>query len=257
VIPWLVRLGRAALVRLGAVIVGGIAVTWGVAVLPTSWPQSGIDRTAAGVLEGNSFKRDELNKLLPRVGKIESAEYCRPSGLRSAAVIRVRLLEDAIAAAERQSTDDNMSVLDDSIRRSLGCSSADPFLWLVLFWLENNQNGYGPTHLEYLRKSYQLGPSEGWIGLKRNGIAIALFDQLPPDLAEAAKREFVALVNSGLYSEMAAVLTGSGWRIRDQLLPRLKDIEERHREIFAGVLYRLGYDVEMPGVARPDPRPWH
>jgi hypothetical protein len=55
---------------------------------------------------------------------------------------------------------------------------------------------------------------------------------------------------------MVAIFTGPGWRERALLLPGLKDVAERNRQAFARALYKLGYDVDVPGIARPDPRPW-
>ena len=45
------------------------------------------------------------------------------------------------------------------------------FLWFALFWLENMQFGFRDESIRYLEQSYELGPSEGWIALKRNGYA--------------------------------------------------------------------------------------
>src|SRR5262249_15380961 len=49
--------------------------------------------------------------------------------------------------------------------------------------------------------------------------------------------------------------TGPAWRIRDLLLPHLKNVAVSRREDFAGVLYLGGYDVEVPDIMRSDPRP--
>jgi len=40
------------------------------------------------------------------------------------------------------------------------------------------------------------------------------------------------------------------------LLSRLKDVRESHRQIFAKMLYRNGYNVLVPGIKLADPRPW-
>jgi hypothetical protein len=43
-----------------------------------------------------------------------------------------------------------------------------------------------------------LGPDEGWIALKRNVVALAVFERLRPDVGEMAIREFARLFGSGL-----------------------------------------------------------
>jgi hypothetical protein len=92
---------------------------------------------------------------------VEESEYCLPSALRSAAVIRLWLLEEAISSGIRNLIDCEMSSFGTSIRRSLSCLPADPILWVVLFWQEIAQNGFKSEFLGYLRLSYRLGPNEG------------------------------------------------------------------------------------------------
>jgi hypothetical protein len=186
----------------------------------------------------------------------EQAGLCRPQGLHSAAIIRLQLAKNVIAASERDQIDVSLSVLQDSIHRSLGCSPADPFLWSVLFWLENTMNGFSQDHFEFLRLSYQLGPNEGWIAAKRNELALALFGQLPASLREMAINEFVKLLNSGFLTESVAIFTGPAWPIRDVLLPRLASVSDVQREAFARELYRKGYVVNVPGINDIDRPAW-
>jgi hypothetical protein len=240
--------------RMLLVILGCAAVAWGAYSLPIFARQAPVERVATHVLEGDPFKSDVLAALMPQVEAAERAEPCSPAVMRSAAVIRTRMAERAIIDGE--DIDKQLSALHGSILRSLACSPADPFLWVVLYWEEINRNGFQPSYLEYLRLSYQLGPNEGWIALKRNGYALAVFHRLPPDIAEKAIAEFPRMLDAGFYAETVAIFTGPGWRERDILLPRLKDVAELHRQAFARALYKLGYDVNVPGIARPDPRPW-
>jgi hypothetical protein len=240
--------------RIFTVALGCVGIVWGVLAFPVFWQQSPLEHTAERIIAGDAFKRETLMKLGPTLDAVDQMAYCRPAGSRSAAIIRLRLLEEAIAAAER--IDDQMDGLDRAIRHSLACSPADPFLWLVLFWVENNRSGFSPDHLGYLRMSYLLGPNEGWIALKRNGRAVALFRQLPSDLREMAVTEFARLVDSLFYDAAADILAGAGWQVRDILLARLGVIGERRREGFAKVLDARDYDLQVPGIVRPPPHPW-
>jgi hypothetical protein len=254
--PGLGNLGLGT-TRLFAVCLGCAAIAWGVYFFPTFWRQSPLEHTAAHIIEGSPFTADVLNELIPAVQATERAEFCQPAGLRSAAIIRLRLAEDAIATSEGDRIDGTLNALRDSIHRSLSCSPADPFLWFVLFWLEDTVNGFSQDQLKFLRLSYELGPNEGWIGLKRNRFAIAVFEPLPLDMREMATNEFTHLIDSGFYREMAVILTGPGWLIRDALLPRLNVVADVQREEFARELYSAGYDVNVPGTSRINPRPWH
>jgi hypothetical protein len=79
-------------------------------------------------------------------------------------------------------------------------------------WMKNALHGFKLDHLEYLRMSYLMGPNEGWIALKRNVLALAVFERLPLDVAEMAIRELANLLSSGLIREAGGIFTGPAWR---------------------------------------------
>jgi len=245
------------LARIFTAALGLAAFVWGATTFPIFWSELTIERTAAAIAEGDAFKPHSLDSFLPAVNRIEQARYCQPEAARSAAIIRLRLAEEALTNAERDAIDARLSSLQDAIFKSLACAPSDPFLWAVLTWLDQARQGFRPQQLTYLRLSYRLGPNEGWIAERRNRLALSMFWRLPPDLAEAAVREFAAMVNSNFYEEAIAILTGPGWPLRDRLLAGLKDSGVQQREELAKELYSAGYDLAVPGVAPlHDRRPW-
>lgn len=244
------------LVRCFVVILGCIAVWWGLFVFPIFWDESSIERIANQIIAGDLFKVSILARQFPTMASIERSAYCRPSAVRSAAIIQLRMLEGAAPANNLKHVDGRLKSLSQTIRSSLSCAPSDPFLWLVLYWLEGTQEGFRSEDLKYLRMSYRLGPNEGWIAGKRNRVTFAVSEKLPVDLAEYAINEFVGLVEMGFYEQAAEIFTGPAWRVREQLLPRLQNIEERHRQAFANILYTKGYDVVVPGIKRQGSRPW-
>jgi hypothetical protein len=245
------------LARLFTVALALAAITWGSATFPMFWSQLSIERTAAAIADRNAFKPHSLDALLPAISQIEQSSYCRPEALRSAAIIRLQLAEEAVTNAERDAIDMRLGALQDAILKSLACAPSDPFLWMILTWLDQTRQGFRPQQLTYLRLSYQLGPYEGWIADRRNRLALSMFWRLSPDLAEAVIREFAAMVNSQFYEAAIAILTGPGWPLHDQLLAGLKDSDVRQRAELAKGLYAKGYDLAVPGVAPPrDRRPW-
>jgi hypothetical protein len=245
-------LARAALCCFGFT-----AMLWGTSTLPTMLRQAVAVNTAKHIIQGDTFKDGALDALRPAIAAVSDDKWSHPSALSSVAIINLRYLEEAMAAADQGEIDPKMVSLDKAVRESLANTPADPFLWLVLFWLENTHNGFSRDNLKYLRMSYQLGPSEGWVAVRRNRLAVAIFSQLPPDMAGDVVGEFSRLVESNFYAEAADILTGPGWPVRDRLLAGLKDVTDVDREIFAKTVYRLGYDVSVPGVDRQDFRPWN
>jgi hypothetical protein len=245
------------LMRAFVVLLGLAGVAWGVANLPAFWRQTGIERIASQILDHQAFKPEALVPFIPNLSDIEQSRFCQPKLIRSAAIIRLRLAEEAIASAERDVIDQRLDALESGVRYALSCEPADAFLWMVLAWVDNAREGPKPEQLTFLRLSYRLGPNEGWIAVRRNRLLLATFPRLPPDLAAAAVGEFGRMLNSWLYWEAIAIFTGPGWPIRDRLLASLRDVGERQREAFAKQLYAEGYDVIVPGIAPREPRPWY
>ena len=103
--------------------------------------------------------------------------------------------------------------------------------------------------------SYQLGPNEGWVALKRNPVAFANYEGLPPDLVTKAITEFLALINSEFYEQAVDILSGPAWQLRDIIIPHLAGLPDRRREAFAKAVYARGLEVKMPGIKQPNSKP--
>jgi hypothetical protein len=244
-------------IRILALLFGLASIAWGAAAFPAFSRYSSLERLSLGIIDRNAYKPKALASVIPEVEAAEHDPYCRPEALRGAAVVRLRLAEDAMGRGEREAIDADLQALDRTTRSALSCSPADPFLWMTLSWLEGARQGLNPDQLQFLRLSYSHGPNEGWVAARRNRLALSMFERLPSDLADAALDEFARMLGSGIYSETIAIFTGPGWRIRDKLLPRLAHVAEQYRDAFAKALYQQGYDVDVPGIPRRDPRPWY
>lgn len=231
------------------VILGCVAVWWGIIEFPVFWRDAAIERIATRIIAGDPFKLETLTQQLPIIDSIKRSAYCRPAALRSAAIIQLRLWEVSASAKDRQHSDEQFKSLGNVMRSSLSCAPADPFLWLALYLVEVNANGLKPDYLNYLRLSYRLGPHEGWIVLKRNPLAFAAFQQLPSDLREDVIHEFFAMVRDSQFSAQAAeTLIGPAWAERELISSRLTRLTNSDRRRFADKLYSRGYDLNVPGV---------
>ena len=254
----LINLVNAHYILLGrsfVVILGCTAVWWGIIVFPAFRQESAIGRIAGLVIAGDQFKSEILARQLPTMNRVEESGYCQPSALRSAALIRLRMVESAASQNNHAQADQRLKSLGNVIRSSLFCAPADPFLWLVLEWVEASQTGNQSGGLKYLRMSYRLGPNEGWIALKRNRVAFAMYKHLPPDLAQNAINEFIGLIKSKFIEQAADIFTGPAWPERNLILLNLVRVSDQDRQYFVDALYSRGYDLNLPGVARRDVRP--
>jgi hypothetical protein len=248
---------RINMTRILLAVAGAAAMAWAVAVLPVLWSGAAVGEVARGVIAGETFKPEVLGRAEASSGPASAAAR-RSSILSRAAVIRLRQTEDAIttiATGDIALVDRRLESLDQSVRAALRNAPDDPFLWLTLSWIESRRNGLRSDNLRYLQMSYELGPHEGWIALKRNRFALAARPLLPSDLAERPISEFAELVRWGLNSEASAIAAQSGPKLRAILFAGLKDLSEEERGAFARVFYTRELDeVPVPGFPPPVPK---
>jgi len=250
-------LGRSGSViaRLATAVFAFVSFAWLYGAVPVISSQAAIADVATHILAGETYKPETMDALTAAVDK-EHRAAVRGSFLNRVAVIRLRNAENALKPGGEGAAA-KLASLRQATEFSLANSPDDPFLWLVRFWTEDKTRGVTPAQLDLLRMSYKTGPREGWIAAKRNGLALAVFAQLPPDLAEQVLAEFAGLVSSGFYIDAANVVAGPGWPQRKQLLARLADVKDRHRREFARFLYAKDVeDVRVPGIEPPPPRPF-
>jgi hypothetical protein len=252
------RLGHiiaTSVARVVIAVAGAGAIAWAVVAAPVFWSERGLPAVAARIAAGETYKPETMDALEAEITRQQAS--LRPSVLGKVAIFRLRRAENAIAAGDTQAMDARLDALGSTLDAALASTPSDPFLWLVLYWLSNAQNGFSQDHLRYLRMSYALGPNEGWIAVKRSPLALAIFSALPADIAESAITEFVGLTDSWLAVAAADILMGPAWQIRHVLLPRLAKLKEPVRRNFAKMLFDRGLDdVPVPGIERSSSRPW-
>ncbi len=245
------------LTRIAVSILAIAAIAWGGFMLPLFWRQAPARYVAAKFLQGQTFKTRWLLDEAQQVEAAATYPVCNPAVLRNLVVIRLAILNEAVAERDRTLMEGATGPLNEAAKQELTCLPADPLAWLTLFWLDAGKHGLRPQNENYLRLSYALGPNEGWIALWRNRLAFQLFDQLPADLADDASDEFIKLVNTGqLYWETAAIFESATPAAQSRIVEHLKTASAISREAFARVLYGKGLDVTIPGVEWGEARPW-
>jgi len=255
--PHSVRMAAAyVLTRTFIGLLGLGAIAWGGFVLPLFWQQPPLNRVAAELLQGWTFKTQALLAEVQQADTAEQASVCNPTSLHNAVILRLAILDEAIAATNPSLIDSDYRAVYDAARRSLACLPADPFVWLTLFWLDATKHGVEPHNGNYLRLSYALGPNEGWIALWRTRIGVAQFERLPTDLSNHTIDDFIKLVDTGrLYSETVEIFMRASAVAQARILENLRTAHDIPRQTFARALYDEGVDVNVPGFNRPD-RPW-
>ena len=245
------------LARIFFILVGLGAIGWGGFFLPIFWRQSPTHHVAMAYMQGRGFSGQVLLKEAQQVTAVIDSPFCDPTALHDAVMLRLAILDNAIAAANQTLVASGRDALYDTTRKALSCAPADAFAWLTLFWLDASRKGVTPDDANYLRLSYTGGPNEAWIGLWRNRLAIALFAQLPPDLSDDAIDEFIKLLDTGrLYQQTVAIFASAVPAAQNRIVDHLETANATARGIFVRELYDRGLDMKIPDVEIPGLRPW-
>ncbi|MGY8667476.1 hypothetical protein Q3C01_34695 [Bradyrhizobium sp. UFLA05-109] len=235
------------------VLIALFSAGWAAFFLRNPTQEVQLDSIANAILSGTAFKRNPVSEAA--LSTAETRAICSPREIRAATIIRLRLYEMAVDSLDTRLANERLSSLRASVRRALNCVPTDGLLWFIEYWSALNQGGQISDHLDELRMSYKLAPYEGWIAL-RSPYVLAIYDVLPSDLQESARKEFVSIVRTGLIRDAVRILRSAGWRNRDELVAGLSAVRIDFRSQLERALRSEGLTVQIPGVETPEFRPW-
>ncbi|WP_456840305.1 hypothetical protein [Bradyrhizobium sp. USDA 4486] len=232
----------------------GAAALWAALTLLRPDDSVRMNAIATRIIAGEPFAAPTLESL--ELDAVDRRHPCHALEMRSVVIVRLRLYENAVEASDAAAADARLKQLRNSIDLALSCVPTESFLWFMRYWTATVAADGSPRLLENLKRSYALGPFEGWIAARRNVFALAVYDVLPPDVQGQVRSEFAALVSSGLLNDAVRSLVGPGWRLRDVLLAELERSSLAMRQYLSNMLHSEGVDVDIPGVERKLSRGW-
>lgn len=232
------------------------AITWGMLLLPIFWQEASQKAVASKLLQGDTFKQQSLFEEAHRAEKAAQYPNCNLTALHNLFILRLFIYNASNEPNNREQANLAYPPLYSAAIKSLSCAPADPFAWLTVFWLEAGKHGISDRSTRYLRLSYRSGANEGWISPWRVRLAFLIFEHLPPDIADDAINEFVALVNTGHYSQTAQILKDASPMTQTRVVNALKAASIQSRVEFAAELRAEDSNIEIPGVEKPKQRPW-
>ena len=234
----------------------GIAgVVWSLIATPSFWAEAQVSSVAMRILLGEQFKQGGLDPIASRIDAGSQSAPPYPDLVRARALIAVRLAEEALQSRRSQDPDQKLADAEGKLKSSLMLNPADAFLWLMLYWVKNERSGFEAGSIRYLEQSYAAGPYEGWIALRRNKLALAIFSSLGGELQEKVIAEFSAMVESEFTEDAARNLMGVGWPQKERLLASVGRVNIVAREALAQRLAQDGVKAAVPGVNLPE-RMW-
>src|SRR5579872_2457836 len=156
-------------------------------MLPVFWHARGVQSTADLILQGHRFATADLVTEAEGLGAQQPSPYARVR--RSLAVIRLRLVEEALSSGDRKAIGGRLQDLKQSIGELLAIDPSDSFFWMMYYWCNLQADGFAPSQLKFLEFSYETGPDEGWIATRRNRLALAVFPALSPAMSQRVLSE--------------------------------------------------------------------
>lgn len=216
-----------------------------------------LNTVATRMLSGQSFPAADLAALIPKLAAAEDREACNPLEVRSATIIRVALYQEAVRVSDNLLVDERMKALNHSVERAFRCIPTESFLWFVRYWLMVARGAPEQDRLKSLIESYRLGPNEGWIALRRNIYALAVYDSLPEEVGAQVRDEFAGMVNGGLLKDAASNLRNVSPDLQRELIAGLSKVKRQQLLVaFDRILREGGSSLPIPGVPQRETRPW-
>ncbi|RXG85984.1 hypothetical protein [Bradyrhizobium vignae] len=231
-------------------LLGLAGALWSSVALPLFWSAAPVRSISTRILMDDHFKSGPLNDAIAGLKRELRPSVLQPDLERAAALLWVRVAEEAMQRGSAESADSDIMIAGDQLRFSISINPADSFLWLKLYSLEVAQNGFDIKNVGYLNQSYETGPREGWIALRRNRLGLAAFPLLGHPMQEKVLLEFAGMVSNGLMEDAAINLAGEGWKEKDRLLESLRDVDLNSRVALSKILARggMGGNIRIPGV---------
>ncbi|MDF0578879.1 hypothetical protein [Bradyrhizobium yuanmingense] len=242
--------------RVGLLVSGLTGFWWAATALPIFLSASPVHDIISRIVADERLRPDLLSEMLVHIEGTSTSLVAESSVSRAKALIRLELAEKAIRRPDGMD-DGDRQVLDAErdLKFSLGQNPNDSFQWMLLYSVVMTRNGFDPVNIKYLVESYQMGPREGWIALRRNQLALGGFPFLDDALRRAVIAEFAQIVDADFSGEAALILKGVGWVYREELLLALEKADLVSRENLYRRLAADGLKLKIPDIAY-DERPW-
>lgn len=245
--------GFEACLRAVSFFLGGLGIAWVTLVLPQFWSAAPANDLTGRILANDRFSSQMLNDVL--TAKRTAPLLERSDLARADALIRSEIAEQGLARENSQDAGTSAVAALHNVKSALALNPSDSILWLMAYSISVTRNGFDGQQVALLNMSYSTAPIDGWIALRRNALALAVFSALEAVDQSKVVSEFVALVDSDFIDVAERNLVSVGWSIRERLVPSLERADIVSREALAKKLRREGVLVSVPGVEL-DERLW-
>lgn len=237
-------------------LVGLLSLCWSLTALPSFNRSTTARDLKDRIVAGEHFKPGVLRSMLTRLDAVPAPLIKQPEIASTAALVNLRIAEEAARGGGSDEVDRQVETADHQLIQALSTNPSEAFLWLLLYSVETARSGFDPKVVQFLEASYLTGPHEGWIAVRRNRIALAIFPMLRERTQRSVTSEFSELVDSDFTEVAVTNLIATGWAQREGLLNSLQTTDATSKASFVKRLRSEGINLSVPGVEYNE-RPWH
>ncbi|UWU91391.1 hypothetical protein [Bradyrhizobium sp. CB1015] len=234
---------------------GLLGIVWAKCSIPIFVLISPARDVVTRIIADERFKPGVLADALVLIKASPRSSMMRSEFFQAEALLTLRVAEQAMQRRKEEKGDNEVEAAEGSLKMALAANPSSSFLWLMLYSVETVQNGFDPTNISYLDRSYNFGPLEGWIAVRRNRLALAIFPMLSEVQQDAVVSEFAQLVDANFADDAAMNLISVGWAYRERLLSILGKVDISSRQALSKRLAVNGVKLAIPGI-EVDERPW-
>ncbi|SPP97734.1 conserved protein of unknown function [Bradyrhizobium vignae] len=249
------RVAQTALLRSFLLLCGSLGALWSSSAIPSFWLMKPAHELSAHIAADDRFKTGAITEMLVWLKAVERPALLQPEFSQAEALITLRAVEETMQRNSLERIDRGMDSAEDKIKAALLANPNDSFLWLMLYSVTTTRTGFDLRNASFLEHSYVMGPNEGWVALRRNPLALAVFAILPGPVQGTVISEFANTVDSDFIAEAELTLTSVGWPHRERLLAGLAGIDLAPKQALRKRLSNDGIKVSIPGI-QVEERPW-
>ncbi|RTE90033.1 hypothetical protein D6B98_26395 [Bradyrhizobium sp. LVM 105] len=249
------RVARLVLLRSSLLLCGAVGALWASYATRSFWLATPVREVSSRIVANDRFKPGVLTDVLAHLKGIDRPAILQSKFLEAEAIVILRAADETTQWSRPEESDRRMENAEDKIRTALRENPMGSFLWLMLYSVGTARNGLDPKNISYLEQSYATGPNEGWVALRRNRLALAVFPVLSTLVQSEVISEFANTVDSDFIAEAELTLIGVGWTYKERLLSALESVDLASRQALRKRLSNDGIKVSIPGL-QADERPW-
>jgi hypothetical protein len=219
-------------------VIGCLGLFWGISNIARGETSDDFSDIEARLLRFETFSRTWSIATLASASAQEVSP-CDNHAQHALLLMEIPLADQALRSGAVQEFDQRIRSLETRARQTLGCAPHDSFVWLLLFGMQTEHGMLDQRAFDLLAMSYETGPNEAWIAVRRIVVAIPVIRAAPEPVQQKVLAEFQNLIAQGFVETPVRAYFDASASTRSLLQPRIDQLDPRSRQNFSEALEKL------------------